>query len=151
MSSAGDTSQIEVGTPDSPYFGQDFFIYIASFGNLAPLASVNVNIQIQADSDFEWIESTCYGNLSGQTPPFTDASLLPVNITLVDSGSARILFSQPIPITTFAGTGKQPFMLPVTRLFKSFSNLQITAASFDAANTYNFVSLLFIGRKLFKS
>lgn len=151
MSSQGNSGpQIPVGN-GTPYIGQDFYIYQALFGNLAPLANSVQNIQIQSDSDFEWIEATCYGNLHGATAPFTDNILLPVNITLVDSGSSRQLFSAPIPITTFTGSGKQAFMLPVSRLFKSYSNIQVTAVSFDATNTYDFVSLNFIGRKLFRA
>jgi hypothetical protein len=135
--------------PNGKYFGQDFYIYQASFGNLAPSASATVNIQIQSDSDFEWIESTFYGNMRGASAPFLDNALIPVNITLIDSGSSRQLFSATIPLTTFAGTGKQPFILPVSRIFKSYSNIQATATSFDVTNTYDFVSLNFIGRKLF--
>lgn len=148
MSSAGQ-QQIQVG--NETYMGQDFYIYAAVFGTFAPSASVTVSVQIQSDSDFEWIMSTCYGNMNGATAPFSDVILLPINITLVDSGSSRILFSTPLPLTSIAGTGKQPFILPITRIFKSYSNIQITGASFDATNTYNFVSMNFIGRKLFKN
>lgn len=148
MSAAGNQGpQIQIG--NSQYFGQDFYIYSAVFGTFAPNATAVQNIQIQSDSDFEWIMTTAYGNLNGQTPPFTDNVLLPINISLVDSGSSRQLFNAPIPLSAIAGNGKQPFLLPVSRIFKAYSNLQVTATSFDAANTYNNVSLEFIGRKLF--
>jgi hypothetical protein len=143
----GQAGQIQVG--DMIYFGQDFYIYTANFGNLTALANGVQNVQIQSDSDFEWIEATCYGNLHGATEPFTDSVLLPIDISLVDSGSSRQLFSAPIPITTFAGTGKQPFILPVSRLFKAYSNLQVSATNFDASNQYDNIQLNFIGRKLF--
>lgn len=141
--------QIQVG--NSVYFGQDFYIYTANFGNLAALATAQQNVQIQSDSDFEWIEATCYGNLHGGTAPFSNAILLPINITLVDSGSSRNLFNAPIPIVSFSGSGQQPFILPVSRLFKAYSNLQVTAQSFDATNQWDNLQLNFIGRKLFLS
>jgi hypothetical protein len=140
--------QIVVG--GNEYFAQDFYIYTAAFGNLAALGTNTQNVQIQSDSDFEWIEATYFGVLHGQTAPFTTIPL-PVNITLVDSGSSRQLFNAPLPLSSFAGDGRQPFILPVSRLFKAYSNIQATATSFDAANVYDFVSLNFIGRKLFRN
>lgn len=133
----------------TPYFGQDFYVYQATFGTFAPNAALVQNIQIQSDSDFEWIMTTLYGNMSGATPPFLETALIPINLTLVDSGSSRQLFSGPIPAPAIAGSGKQPFILPVSRIFKAYSNLQVSAQSFDGANTYNNVGVSFIGRKLF--
>jgi hypothetical protein len=141
---------VQVG-PGAYYFAQDFFIYQALFGSFTTNAVAQANIQIQSDSDFEWIESTFYGNMRGATAPFLDNALIPVNIQMVDSGSSRQLFSAAIPLTTFAGTGKQPFILPVSRLFKAYSNIQLSASSFDGTNTYDNVSLNMIGRKLFLS
>ncbi len=149
MSNPGQQSRQQIQVDGQVYFGQDFYIYTAAMGNFAPAATATVNIQIQSDSDFEWIEATCYGNLHGATAPFLDNILLPINFTLIDSGSSRQLFNAPIPVTTFAGTGKQPFILPVSRLFKAYTNIQVIGTSFDATNTYDFVSLNFIGRKLF--
>lgn len=150
MSSAGDMQQLPANPRGGqPYFGQDFYIYNALFGTFAPNASVTQNIQIQSDSDFEWVMTTAYGNMNGATPPFLETALLPINISLVDSGSSRQLFSAPIALSALAGSGKQPFILPVSRIFKAYSNLQVLATSFDAANTYNNVSMNFVGRKLF--
>ena len=131
------------------YFAQDFYIYQASFGNLAAGASTTVNIQVQSDSDFEWLESTAYGNLNGGATPFPDTILLPINVNIVDGGSSRALFSAPIPLSTFAGNGKQPFILPISRIFKAYASIQLTAANFAAAQ-YDNLSLNLIGRKLFR-
>lgn len=130
-------------------WAEDFYIYVASFGNLAAGVSSTQNIQIQSDSNFEWIEATIYGNLHGATPPFLDNILLPVNVTIIDSGSSRQLFSAPMPVNLFAGTGKQAFILPVTRLFQARSNIQVTMQNFDATSQYDNLTLAFIGRKLF--
>jgi len=131
------------------YFGQDFYIYSVPLGSLAPGASTQQNLQIQSDSDFEWIEAACFGTLGAGVAPFLDNIVLPINITLVDSGSSRQLFSAPVPLTSFAGNGRQPYILPVSRLFKAYTNIQVIAQSIDPTNTYNLLSLSFHGRKLF--
>lgn len=129
---------------------EDFYVYSAQFGNMAAAATALQNLQVQADSDFEWIMSTCYGNLHGGTEPFSDAILLPINIQILDSGSGRNLFSAALPISCIAGSGKQPFILPVSRLFMSRSNISVSATNFDASNQYDNIVLNFIGRKIFK-
>lgn len=148
MSSPGNQGA-QVDYDSDKYFAQDFYIYQVSFGAFATNAQVVVNLQIQSDSDFEWIETTCYGNMTGATPPFSDVILLPISIAMVDSGSSRQLFSGGVPLTSMAGTGKQPFILPVSRLIKSYSNIQITGTSFDGTNAYANVAMSLIGRKLF--
>jgi len=149
MSSAGQTPQNNNGGQQNAQWAEDFYIYLASFGNLAAGASTVQNLQVQSDSNFEWIETTVYGNLHGATPPFTDNILLPINITIIDSGSSRQLFSAPLPVSMFAGNGKQAFILPVTRFFQARSNIQITAQNTDAVSQYDNLFLALIGRKLF--
>jgi hypothetical protein len=149
MSQPGQQLNQQIPVNGQIYFGQDFYIYTATFGSIAPGGNSQQNIQIQSDSDFEWIEATAFGFLHGATPPYIDNILLPINISLVDSGSSRQLFNAPIPLTQFAGNGRQPFILPVSRLFKAYTNIQVVAVSLDPVNTYDFLSLNFIGRKLF--
>jgi hypothetical protein len=149
MSGQGQMPQGNNGGQQLNQWAEDFYIYLASFGNLAPGGSNTQNIQIQSDSNFEWIECSVYGNLHGATPPFLDNILLPINIMVVDSGSSRQLFSAPTPVNMFAGTGKQVFILPVTRLFQARSNIQVTAQNFDATSTFDNIAVAFIGRKLF--
>lgn len=141
---------INFGDPAGSYFGQDFFVYSASFGNLAPAAVSTQNVQIQADSDFLWMESTFFGFMHGATAPFQDSIVLPVGITIQDSGAGRQLFSGAIPLSAIAGTGKQPFIMPMPRKFKSRSNISIQATNNDPTNTYDQLFMNFIGIKLFK-
>lgn len=149
MSGPGQQPQGNNGGQQAAKWAEDFYIYVANFGNLAPGASSVQNVQVQTDSNFEWIETTVNGNLHGATPPYADNILLPINITIVDSGSSRQLFSAALPVTMFAGNGKQAFILPVTRFFQARSNIQITAQNTDAASTYDNLFLALIGRKLF--
>jgi hypothetical protein len=139
-----------VSSRNRAQYTDDFFIYPISIGSLAAGAVFNGNIQIQADSDFEWIESTCFGWMDTATAPFTDGTIMPVNIQIVDSGSGRQLFNAPTPINSFAGTGKQPFILPVPRKFMARSTINIFATNADPTNKYDDIFLNFIGRKIFK-
>lgn len=136
----------------SAQYTEDFYIYLANIGNLTDASgstpSATVNIQIQADSSFEWIMSTVYGNEHGATEPFGDGVLLPITVQITDSGAGRQLFSAPVPITMFCGNGKQPFILPVPKLFMAMSNIQVVATNFDTAQQYDNINLAFIGRKL---
>lgn len=133
-----------------PQYYVDYYIYVVLFGNMAPGVQSTQNIQIQADSDFEWIEATCFGNLHGGAAPFLDSILMPITVQIQDGGSGRQLFSAPAPITSIAGNGKQPFILPESRVFKSRTNIQLTGVNIDAANTYDNVYLNLIGRKIFQ-
>lgn len=128
-------------------FLEDYFVYVAAIGTLTTLANSITNIQIQADSSFEWLESTFSGNLNGNAEPWTDATILPVTAQITDTGAGRALFNAPVPISMIAGTGKQPFILPVSRIFQANAIIQVSATSYSAS-TWNNIYLSFIGRKI---
>ena len=138
-----------VAMPPQVDLWEDFYVYSAALGNIAAAATVTVNIQIQADSDFEWIESTSSGNQHGASEPWLDNIILPINVQILDSGSGRQLFSQALPLTSISGNGKQPFILPVSRLFQSRSNIAVSAVNFGGSQ-YDNVVWNFIGRKIFQ-
>lgn len=135
--------------PGSQY-SEDWYVYVAAFGNMAAAAVVNQNVQIQADSSFVLEKLTFYATLQGGTAPFLDTQIPEVNLQFTDSGSGRILFNSPVPISATAGTGQLPFILPVPRTFKAKANLQFVATNFSAANQYNNVTLVLQGRKVFE-
>jgi len=130
-------------------YGDDFYAYPASFGNIAPGGTAAFNVQIQQDAAFEWIESTAYGNLHGAATPLQDNELLPLTIQITDSGSGRSLFFSPVPIGTVSGTGKQPFILPVSKVFVPLATINCVVTSFDAASTFDNIWYIFIGRRVF--
>lgn len=129
-------------------FTQDFYVYSVNIPSLTTGATNIQSIQIQADSDFEWIMATVSANESGETEPFTDAQIIPITVLITDAGSGRQLFSIPVPVATIAGTGKQPFILPVPRTFKSKSTITLAFTSISANTWQNFYFDL-IGRKIF--
>lgn len=134
-------------------YTQDWFTYVASFGNIAGAVTSTVNIQIQADSNFECVEITASGILHALLgvagTPIVPNNFLPYTINISDSGSGRSLMSAPVPLNSIAGTGQFPFILPVPRIFMALSNIQVTLTGQDTT-TYDLVFVNLIGRKIFK-
>lgn len=135
-------------TPAAQFY-VDFYAYVVPVGSLASAASSVQNIQVQADSDFEWIETTVSANLNGGTTPWQDSIIIPVTVQIQDGGSGRQLLSNPVPISGLGGTGKQPFILPESRVFKSRTNIQLTFTNFGGA-TWDNIFFNMIGRKIFQ-
>jgi hypothetical protein len=127
---------------------KDFFIYSTGRIAIAPAAAISANIAIQADSDFELLKLAFSCDVAGaaitnNTYPIPNATLL-----ITDSGSGRQLSNIAVPIEAFIGVGKEPFILPMPRIFSARSNIQLTLTSFEAANTDN-ISINLIGNKIF--
>jgi hypothetical protein len=134
--------------PNTDYY-DDLYFYVASAGNMVAGAVVAATVNIQADSKFEWMRSSVYGNLNGATPPIASGSLLPVSVFISDTGSGRQLMSAAVPVGLLAGDGKLPFINPASRIFKPSSTIQITFTNFSASQ-YDNVYFAFLGRKIFK-
>lgn len=131
-------------------YGDDFYVYPAILGNFAPGDPArNVAIIIQQDAAFELIELTCSGVLHGAAAPQADSVVLPITVQLTDTGAGRALFFNPIPINTICGTGKQPFILPVSKVFVPLSTVTVTAQTYDSTNTWDNVWMVLIGRRVF--
>lgn len=128
----------------------DFFIYLANFGNMAAAAAVPLQIQTDADSTFVWVMASVFGFVHGDTAPFTNNIQIPINVLITDGGSSRNLFSAAVPITSFAGDGRQPFILPQPRRFAPHSTINLSAVN-NGADQYDQVQLSLIGYKVWKA
>lgn len=130
-------------------FVEDFFVYNVTFQDIAPGDTQQGNIQIQADSVFKWTAAAMQADIAAAA--YTEATRpLPLcALQMVDTGSGRQLFFNPLPIETIFGNGGLPFILPVPRIFMARSNISLTLSNFDVAVTYN-VRLQLIGTKVFK-
>lgn len=128
---------------------EDFYTYQVKVGTLAAGATFPISFNIQADSNFEWVMSTASGNLDGNTDDQNlDSITIPVLVSITDGGSGRILNSQPVPMSGICGTGKQPFILPVPRMFLAKSTVNLAFTSYSA-NQWDNIYMNFIGRKIF--
>jgi hypothetical protein len=137
-------------------FTSDYYIYGVGpgangiRGNLAAGIAANVNITVQADSDFEWDYTTVYGEINGATAsPLPDNIDIPVSVLITDGGSGRQLFNQPIPVTSLAGLGREPYILPQKRIFMGKSTINFAFLNFDGTLTVNNLFLSLHGRKIF--
>ena len=144
----GGPAPIMPGAPESQY-QEDYFVYGIGPLALAPGASGQGSIQIQADSLFQWERAAYYVDIAGAA--FTESTRPIPNITIqiVDSGSGRQLFQTAQALPSLFGTGELPFVLPTPRWFKPNSQIQIQLVNFGVGTTYN-VRLSFIGSKVFE-
>lgn len=133
--------------PPNVQYAEDFFTYTVPIASLAPGASFQASINIEADSAFEWIMTNASGQ-SGATGANLNSSMN-IALQVTDGASSRNLFSMPIPFPTFAGTGPLPYVLPIPRRFMSKSIVNLNFINFDTAITYQNVSLNLHGRKIF--
>ncbi len=136
-------------------FTSDYYLYgvgpgtNGAIGNIASAATANTQITIQADSDFEWDYTTVYGEINGATAsPLPDNIDIPISVLITDGGSGRQLFNQAIPVTTLAGLGREPYILPQKRIFMGKSTVNFSFLNFGAATVNNFFLTLH-GRKIF--
>ena len=129
---------------------RDFYVYESQAIGLAPAASANDTIQIEADSIFILQKLAYHADIAAAA--FTDSTRPVPNVTvqLTDTGSGRQLFNEPIPIPSIFGTGQLPGILPNPRLFERNSTIQVAYTNFDAAATYN-IRLAFVGYKLYST
>ena len=140
-----------MSTPNAPrvQYIEDFFVYGVNVLALVAGATFNGGFQIQADSDFKLIKLGLTNDVAGAAQADATRSFPLATIQIVDTGSGQQLFNIPISIGALFGNGELPFILPVPRIFKARSNISISVASFEAANTNN-IRLAFIGNKIFQ-
>lgn len=139
----------QVTTPNKQWF-EDFYVYDVDFFSLAPGASDNGNIQIQADSDFKWERAAFFASIAGGAQTLNTLVMPLITLQMTDTGSGRNLFQTPIPITNVFGTGQLPFVLPLPRIFRARSSITFAVTNTSAATTYD-LNLSLIGYKLFEA
>jgi hypothetical protein len=115
---------------------------------LAPAATQNTVIQIQADADFKILSGAFYADIAAAA--FTSATQPIPNVTvlLTDTGNGRQLMDNPLPIQQLFGTGLLPYVWTVPKMLAARSTLQVQFTNFDAAASYN-IRLAFNGVKLY--
>lgn len=131
-----------------PRLRRDFFVYAINFLSLAPAATANGAIQIQADSDFETQKLAMFADIAAAAQT-EDTRVLPlVSLQVQDTGTGRQIFNIAVPIPAIMGDGRIPFILPTTKIFSKNASVAFSVTNFSAATTYN-LRLLMIGSKIF--
>lgn len=129
---------------------RDFFVYgFPAVTDLAAGGQITVNLNIQSDSDFEWI----YGayQYSRAEAAFTESSRPIPNsrVLLIDAGSGRQLSNQAVPIENLFGIPWQPYELPISKVFKANTTISAQVTNFDAAVADGNLQLQLVGYKIF--
>lgn len=128
---------------------KDFYVYTVSALALASSGSATDSIKVETDANFVWVKSCYFADIAAAAQTENTRVIPLVNVSILDSGSGRNLQSNPVPLTSIAGRGELPFVLPVPRLFRANATIAVTFTNFDAAATYN-IRMAFIGYKQFK-
>lgn len=144
-------SNVGVGRPPPPrVIAEDYYIYSIQFEDLASGDTQNGFIQIEADSDF-LIQKLAYASFLGGDAVTVQTQDVPlVTTTIVDTGSGRQLMNQPIPIASFFGDGRLPYILPTPKLFTKNSRINVNVFNFGDED-YADLWLSFEGKKIFTS
>jgi hypothetical protein len=134
--------------PDDQYI-EDWWVEAVNIATLAAGATVNSNIQVQADSAFKLVKLGMVADLAGVTFTESTAPVPLITLQITDTGSGRNLFSAPVALKALFGNGQLPHILPVPRLFLPRSNISLQFTNYAAAQTYS-VRMAFEGTKVFK-
>lgn len=124
---------------------RDLFIYSSEFLPLGALATVSVNVPIQADSDFELAMLT--GDVRTALTTETVIAAPAILVTLLDQGTGRVLMDRGQVWPNIVGTAQRPFVLPMPKRIRANAVIQVTLS--DQANQARQVRLSFCGYKIF--
>lgn len=106
-----------------------------------------VSTNIQADAMFIWTATTYWANKANAE---NAAQLTPnVRVLITDLGSGRQLSDQPEFISSLAGDGRLPYVLPEPRIIAANGALQCVYTNVDVAAGYN-LFIFFKGYKLYR-
>lgn len=131
-----------------------YFIYVVQLGALAAGVGQQAQsvLQIQADSDFEWIKGTAYAFPTGATTnSFSDNVIPTATVSLQDTGSGRFYMNNPVPISSMFGSARLPFINPFPQRFIANATINFTVANLNGAQAYTDVTLSLIGKKLYRT
>lgn len=128
---------------------KDFYIYRTTYDALGAGTSQSDNFTVEADSDFMLHKLAYFADIA-QAAQEEQTRVLPLITALItDTGSGRQLSSGAIPVPSYFGSGRLPFILPAPKLFLARSVVQVQVENFSASTEYN-VKLAFIGYKIFR-
>lgn len=127
----------------------EFYSYSVTFSAIASGASPSLNINIQADSDFEVQKTTYFADIAAAIQ--TDSSrVIPLcTVLITDQSSGAQLSNIAVPVSALFGTGDLPFIMPTPKIFPARSSISVQVSNFSASTTYN-LRLLLSGRKLYR-
>lgn len=114
----------------------------------APGAQTPGNFLVDTSSPFMLVSQTFKSDLAGAAQ--TSGALIVPNQTVLiqDQSSNRNWQNLAVPLASLFGTAQLPYFLPQPRFLPANTNVQVTLANFEAANTPN-TRLSFHGYRLY--
>jgi hypothetical protein len=106
--------------------GSDYFFYGTNVASIAPQASSNSQIQVDAGTDFLWIGSTYLCDLN---TAMTNGTLIvpQLTVTILDTGATKNLMNTPLPIQAISSNqAGYIYRLIRPRLFRANSVINFT-------------------------
>lgn len=115
----------------------DEYEYVTNPGSLTAGSTFPTQILIDAGTDFFWTATTFQSDVSGGA--LTEATnVVPlITVLITDTGSARQLMANPVPVGSMAGDGKRPYRKLRPRLFRGNSLIQFVFTSYGATTVSN--------------
>jgi hypothetical protein len=123
--------------------GSDYYWYVTNPNAIAPAATANASIQIDAGTDFYWIATTIQADLQGGALTESTNIIPLVTVLINDTGTSRNLMNAPVPVPNIVGDGKRPYRLVRPRLFRANSIIGFTFTGYQAAGT-TYTNLFFV-------
>ena len=124
----------------------EYFAYNLNFTGIGASATVNNNIQIQADSDF-----VCVYLAGSQQLPSGVTNVQTGLIQLTDTGSGKTLFNIPAFGGLVLGQGGYPFLLPAPRTFAAQTAVSVAWTDLTAVANSSFYFLMHGARIYYSS
>lgn len=135
---------------EEPYSYMNTLTAVGALSSLAAGAvSAPVITNIDASAMFIIENQTYMANTAnaaqfiGATQPYPL-----VTVMIIDSGTSRQWFDNPVAIPMLFGDARQPYILPKPRIVPANSQISVVYTNFDAAAGYN-LRLAFNGYKLY--
>ncbi len=129
---------------------RSFFTYTLSLTSIIAGATGTDTVNIENDSQFVWTKTTYFVDEAGADQTDSSRVIPLINVQITDSGSARQFFNTPQPISSIAGQGNIPFILPAPFIFRNNSNINATFTNYNAVTTYDNVFLSLHGFRVYE-
>jgi len=122
------------------------FSYVANFPALAFQTNATSQVNIEASSEFVWTKTAYMADIAGGVQTDSSRVIPLVDISFTDTGSARQLQAESVPLSAIAGVGELPFIQSQPLILSANSNLTVSVSNTSAATAYN-LKVVMIGYK----
>lgn len=106
------------------------------------------SIQIDKGSDFEVFSLAYFADIAGAAQTDSSRVIPLMRVQFNDSGSQKNWFLKPVPVSSYAGDGRLPFILLQRRIILGNSTVDLSFTNDAAATNYR-IQIVLHGRKLY--